>query len=179
MLGIECAMFFSPVKKGFSQRRRPLRVMRERPSMWAGRSPTSSSGPNELANMVSFVTDQIGADVAALSPLDEAAQKAYLTSSMRLRAFFSGGSPTYRPLYTSLFGQTVQSKGLWQGTVDSMKPGTVPKRLAKTISQDVWELLAANYLIAPRGQGHPTKVGGGNLKEAMGVLTPGAAPTYP
>ena len=54
-----------------------------------------------------------------------------------------------------------------------------PKRLAKSIAQDVWELLAANYLIAPRGQGHPTKVGGGNLKEAADALTPGAAPTLP
>ena len=137
------------------------------------------NGPNELANMTSFVNDQIGADIAALTPLDDAGQKAYLQSSMRLRAFFSGGSPMYRPLYTSLFQDTVQAKGLWRGTVDAMKPGKVPKRLAKSISQEVWELLAANYLIAPRGQGHPTKVGGGNLKEAMGALTPGAAPTYP
>ena len=65
------------------------------------------------------------------------------------------------------------------GDAGLAKPATVPKPLAKTISQPVWELLAANYVIAPRGQGHPTKVGGGNLKEAMDALTPGAAPTLP
>jgi hypothetical protein len=47
------------------------------------------------------------------------------------------------------------------------------------IPAPVWEGLADNYLIAPRGQGHETKLAGGNLKEAMDALTPGAAPTYP
>jgi hypothetical protein len=139
------------------------------------------NGPvEELPAAISFVNDQIDVDIGRLSgEADADKQKEYLRSSMRFRGFFSADSPTYLPLYTSLFVQTVRAKGLWSGTPDAAKHGTVPKALADKISQPVWELLADNYVIAPRGQGHPTKMAGGNLKEAMDALTPGAAPTYP
>jgi hypothetical protein len=139
------------------------------------------NGPKqELPAAISFVNDQIGVDIGRLSgEADVSKQKEYLKSSMRFRGFFSAGSDTYDPLYTDLFAQTVRPKGLWTGTPDTQKHGTVPKALADKISQPVWELLANNYVIAPRGQGHPTKMAGGNLKEAMDALTPGAAPTYP
>jgi hypothetical protein len=136
------------------------------------------NGPNERANMRKFVNDQIDADVAALSALapDEPKQKTYLQSSMRLRAYYSEDSEVYNLHYPKLFEETVLAKKLWTGTAPNAKPG---KTTTSAISQDVWELLAANYVIAPKGQGHPTKVGGGNLKEAMKGLAPGAAPTYP
>jgi hypothetical protein len=139
------------------------------------------NGPrSELPAAISFVKDQIDADVARLSAEPDAGkQKDYLRSSMRFRGFFTAGSPLYNPLYTRLFEQTVLAKGLWTGTPDAQKPGPVPSALAAKITQPVWELLAANYVIAPRGQGHPTKLAGGNLKEAMDALTPGAPPTYP
>ena len=137
------------------------------------------NGPNELASMVKFVNDQLSLDIEKLQGLDDAAQRTYLESSMRLRAFFSAGSPTYGPLYTDLFNQTVAAKGLWAGEPASAKKGRVPKALSAKIAQEVWELLAANYVIAPRGQGHPTKLAGGNLKEAVGALTPGAGPAFP
>jgi hypothetical protein len=139
------------------------------------------NGPKEeLPAAISFVGDQIDVDIARLSAEpDVDKQKEYLRSSMRFRGFFTAGSPRYNPLYTSLFEQTVRAKGLWTGTPDAQKHGTVPKALAGKISQPVWELLADNYVIAPRGQGHETKMAGGNLKEAMGALAPGAPPTYP
>ncbi len=137
------------------------------------------NGPKqELPSAISFVNDQIDVDIARLSAEpDVGKQQEYLKSSMRFRGFFTAGSELYNPLYTSLFEKTVKAKGLWTGTPDSQKVGTVPKSLK--LGQDVWALLAANYVIAPRGQGHPTKMAGGNLKEAMDALTPGAAPTYP
>jgi hypothetical protein len=139
------------------------------------------NGPkSELPAAISFVNDQIDADIGRLSAeADADKQKEYLKSSMRFRGFFTAASPTYNPLYTSLFEQTVRAKGLWNGTPDSQKHGTVPKAIAGKITQPVWELLADNYVIAPRGQGHETKMAGGNLKEAMDALTPGGAPTYP
>jgi hypothetical protein len=139
------------------------------------------NGPkSELPAAISFVNDQIDADIARLgAESDVDKQKDYLRSSMRFRGFFTAASPTYNPLYTALFEQTVRAKGLWSGTPDSAKHGAVPKALKDKIPAPVWELLADNYVIAPRGQGHETKMAGGNLKEAMDALTPGAAPTYP
>lgn len=139
------------------------------------------NGPKqELPAAISFVNDQIDVDLGRLSAESDAGkQKEYLRSSMRFRGFFTAASPTYNPLYTSLFEQTVRAKALWKGTPDSAKHGTVPKAFADKITQPVWDLLADNYVIAPRGQGHETKMAGGNLKEAMDALTPGAAPTYP
>ena len=138
------------------------------------------NGPkSELPAAISFVKDQIELDISRLSAeTDVDKQREYLKSSMRFRGFFTAGSPLYNPLYTTLFEETVRAKGLWRGTPASQKHATVPKALAGTISQPVWELLADNYVIAPRGQGHETKLAGGNLKEAMDALTPGAAPTY-
>ena len=139
------------------------------------------NGPkSELPAAKSFVKDQIDVDIGRLSAeADVDKQKEYLKSSMRFRGFFTAGSPLYKPLYTELFEETVLAKRLWKGKPDSQKHGTVPKALAAKISQPVWELLADNYVIAPRGQGHETKLAGGNLKEAMDALTPDAAPTYP
>ena len=98
---------------------------------------------SELPAAISFVNDQIDVDIGRLSAdPDVAKQKAYLKSSMRFRGFFTAGSGLYNPLYTSLFQDTVLAKGLWQGTPDSQKHGTVPKALAAKISQPVWELLA-------------------------------------
>jgi hypothetical protein len=136
------------------------------------------NGPNERRNMVNFVNDQIDADIAALTALapDEPKQKTYLQSSMRLRAYYSKDSEDYGKYYPELFQQTVLAKKLWGGSPE--KP-TVGKTPTSKISQDVWELLAANYVIAPKGQGHPTKVGGGNLAEAMKGLPAGTTPTYP
>ena len=89
------------------------------------------NGPGELGDIVSFVCDQIEADIAALSVLDEPKQKTYLESSMRFRGFFSAGSPTYGPLYTG----TVREDGAGQGTVEgprrATKPGKVPSRLPR------------------------------------------------
>jgi hypothetical protein len=139
------------------------------------------NGPKqELPAAVSFVGDQIDVDIGRLSAeTDVAKQKEYLKSSMRFRGFFTAGNKGYNTLYTSLFNQTVLAKGLWQGTPDKQTHGAVPASLAGKISQPVWELLADNYVIAPRGQGHETKLAGGNLKEAMDALTPGADSTYP
>jgi hypothetical protein len=139
------------------------------------------NGPKqELPAAISFVNDQIDVDIGRLSAeADADKQKEYLKSSMRFRGFFTAASPLYKPLYTTLFEQTVRAKGLWSGTPGAAKHGAVPKALKDKIPAPVWELLADNYLIEPRGQGHETKLAGGNLKDAMDALTPGAAPTYP
>ena len=138
------------------------------------------NGPkSELPAAISFVNDQIGVDIGRLGAESDAdKQKEHLKFSMRFRGFFTAASPTTTRSTPRCSSRPCARRGCGAGR-RTRRSTERCRRRSQTRSRAGVGAARRQLSDRPRGQGHETKLPGGNLKEAMDALTPGAAPTYP
>jgi hypothetical protein len=120
------------------------------------------NGPNELSSDTAYITAKLNADLANLNAASDKLQ--YLKSSFRLRGVYNPQDDSPSANYAALYPALRQSIAAWFGRNAPAIGG---------VGSDTYNAFVANYQIvqpSPYVQ-HDGIVGGGNLAQALAMLT--------